>query len=585
MTNDTPIARVGTDSVQPSLRRRTHSDSIQLGQLSFFDELLSIGQFESALPEPTPLPQHSPTAESATQHRGEPLDRDPNESNEDADRPTDAASTQSTNSIVPPLQTHSFDPNPVAASDDLGPSKSKEVDPSGLRKSKEVDASDNQLKPNALQANEAGVNVTVEAPVDTSQVIPIASKDSVQPASADLFDETLSGEASESRGDLLSQVDEQANVLDRVQNPSASSDSTEDERDTDTPDNAESIKGPRDARGKGKFEISDLTPVDEHSDANDAGQALPRNKRAERLAKQASEKEPSERDSNNASEDSPLLDAISRPGIEDPETPSSSQSGTQSTSSVVPPLAPSISPPIGSFLPVPTVSLPMTGTGAESGSGTRALAEARSTNAPSSMRLDTNTGSSGGAGATQANGPGRSDSYRSEAVRGNSGTQISAYQEAKLVQRVLRGVEQLANGGGQVRLRLHPPELGSLQMSMRMEAGQVFAKLEVENTTARDALLNNVQTLKDRMAEQGMKVAAFEVEVSTDSSGSGISNSNGHNASGHGNESRWENASSRFAQQNRNRLNAEPASPEAISSSRKNGSTWTRTNGSLDLKV
>lgn len=113
-----------------------------------------------------------------------------------------------------------------------------------------------------------------------------------------------------------------------------------------------------------------------------------------------------------------------------------------------------------------------------------------------------------------------------------------------------------------------------------MEAGQVFAKLEVENSTARDALLNNVQTLKDRMAEQGMNVAAFEVEVSTDSSGSGMSGSNMQRDGGSDSQSRWDNANSRFAQQNSNRLSAEPGPAD-----RMPGTAWTRNHGSLDLTV
>jgi flagellar hook-length control protein FliK len=113
-----------------------------------------------------------------------------------------------------------------------------------------------------------------------------------------------------------------------------------------------------------------------------------------------------------------------------------------------------------------------------------------------------------------------------------------------------------------------------------MEGGQVFAKLEVENTTARDALLNNVQTLKDRMADQGMNVAAFEVEVSTDSAGSGLGSSSSQADGGASNQSRWENTASRFAQQNSNRLPTEPTPSE-----RKPTAGWTRTNGSLDLTV
>ena len=148
-----------------------------------------------------------------------------------------------------------------------------------------------------------------------------------------------------------------------------------------------------------------------------------------------------------------------------------------------------------------------------------------------------------------------------------------------MVQRVLRGVEQLANGGGQVRLRLHPAELGSLQISLRVEAGLVSAKLEVENATARDALLSNVQTLKDRLAEQGIKVGSFEVEVSTDSNGSGTANSNFQSDGGSSGQSYRDNASSRFAQQNSNRLPTDPAQPE------RTPPLWVRNTGSLDLTV
>jgi len=129
-------------------------------------------------------------------------------------------------------------------------------------------------------------------------------------------------------------------------------------------------------------------------------------------------------------------------------------------------------------------------------------------------------------------------------------------------------------------LRLHPAELGSLQISLKVEAGLVSAKLEVENATARDALLSNVQTLKDRLAEQGIKVGSFEVEVSTDSSGSGTSNSNFQSDGGSSGQSYRDNATSRFAQQNSNRLPI-----DAVPSERKPPAVWTRNNGSLDLTV
>jgi len=167
---------------------------------------------------------------------------------------------------------------------------------------------------------------------------------------------------------------------------------------------------------------------------------------------------------------------------------------------------------------------------------------------------------------------------KGETVRGATGSSISPYQETKLVQRVLRGLEQLGDGGGQVRLRLHPPELGTLQLTLRMEGGQMQARMEVENSLAKDALLNNVQTLKDRLSEQGMQIESFDVQVSSDAGGSNGSNLD--RQGGFGSDSRWNNAQSRFAQINNNRLSSdEPIAEKAPQQA------WTRNHGSLDLTV
>ena len=171
-------------------------------------------------------------------------------------------------------------------------------------------------------------------------------------------------------------------------------------------------------------------------------------------------------------------------------------------------------------------------------------------------------------------------SGKPEVARTASGSSISPYQEVKLVQRVLRGLEQLGDGGGQVKLRLHPPELGTLQLTLRMESGQMFARMEVETPAARDALLNNVQTLKDRLADQGMEIQSFEVQVTTDSTSSGSNGSNMQQNGGFNSDSRWEQATSRFAQMNNNRL-----SSEATPAERSPQQAWTRTNGSIDLTV
>jgi flagellar hook-length control protein FliK len=169
------------------------------------------------------------------------------------------------------------------------------------------------------------------------------------------------------------------------------------------------------------------------------------------------------------------------------------------------------------------------------------------------------------------------------ATAGSTGTRMTQYQETKLVQRVLRGMEQLSNGGGQVRLRLHPPELGSLQMSLRIEGNTVFAEMKVETTAARDALMKNLPVLKDRLAEQGMQVQHFEVQTDSNFDGG---NSQGGNfspnsqSSQNGNDTNSNRANSRYVSELQNRLPNQEigGGPETIR-------RWTRTLGQLDFEA
>ncbi|MFN7291150.1 MAG: flagellar hook-length control protein FliK [Pirellula sp.] len=179
-------------------------------------------------------------------------------------------------------------------------------------------------------------------------------------------------------------------------------------------------------------------------------------------------------------------------------------------------------------------------------------------------------------------GSGRGDSSASSSTgtgraEGSTGSSsLSRFQQNKLVQRVLNGLEQLSSGGGQVKLRLHPPELGTLQMTLKIEANVMSAHLEVENSLAKDALLNNLQGLRDRLSEQGMSIDRFEVEVRTDSQ-SGTSSSSGESESNR--QSRRDQPESRYAIYNENRLIGDTVDEGKPSVS------WFRTTGKLDLSV
>ncbi len=90
---------------------------------------------------------------------------------------------------------------------------------------------------------------------------------------------------------------------------------------------------------------------------------------------------------------------------------------------------------------------------------------------------------------------------------------LTQAERARLVQRVSRSFARLGPTGGQINIRLHPPQLGSLNVQVRMEGRSMTAKLLTESNAARDAILESLPILRGRLAEQGFEIASFQVEV------------------------------------------------------------------------
>jgi flagellar hook-length control protein FliK len=95
----------------------------------------------------------------------------------------------------------------------------------------------------------------------------------------------------------------------------------------------------------------------------------------------------------------------------------------------------------------------------------------------------------------------------------------SEVERVRFVQRVARAFQSVGDQGGTIRLRLSPPELGSVRMEIRMDHGQMSAHLEAETPEAQSMLLNNLPALRDRLAQQDITVASFDVGLMGQTSG------------------------------------------------------------------
>jgi flagellar hook-length control protein FliK len=93
-------------------------------------------------------------------------------------------------------------------------------------------------------------------------------------------------------------------------------------------------------------------------------------------------------------------------------------------------------------------------------------------------------------------------------------------ERVRFVQRVARAFQAAGEQGGKVTLRLNPPELGSVRLEVTIRDGVLRAHLEAETTAARQALLENLPALRERLAEQDVKIERFDVDLRDNGSGS-----------------------------------------------------------------
>lgn len=96
-------------------------------------------------------------------------------------------------------------------------------------------------------------------------------------------------------------------------------------------------------------------------------------------------------------------------------------------------------------------------------------------------------------------------------------TRSQPVDAARFVSRVSRAFEAAQDrGGGPIQIRLSPPELGSLSVRLEVKDGVLTASLETETQAARNVLLDNLPALRERLAEQQIRVEQFDVDVRDD---------------------------------------------------------------------
>jgi len=90
---------------------------------------------------------------------------------------------------------------------------------------------------------------------------------------------------------------------------------------------------------------------------------------------------------------------------------------------------------------------------------------------------------------------------------------VPTADRARFVNRVGGAIRAAQNRDGEIRLQLRPAELGSLRIEIAVKQGVLTAHLEAETSAARTILLDNLPALRERLAEQEIRIEKFDVDV------------------------------------------------------------------------
>lgn len=103
--------------------------------------------------------------------------------------------------------------------------------------------------------------------------------------------------------------------------------------------------------------------------------------------------------------------------------------------------------------------------------------------------------------------------------RTDGANEMPRVDPARFVGRVAKAFHTAQERGGSLQLRLSPPELGAMRLELTVKDGVMTAALETETNAARRVLLEHLPALRDRLAEQNIRIERFDVDVRREGSG------------------------------------------------------------------
>ncbi len=136
------------------------------------------------------------------------------------------------------------------------------------------------------------------------------------------------------------------------------------------------------------------------------------------------------------------------------------------------------------------------------------------THSTAGLNATTASRSTNPAAATNPIGSAGSDSKSGNATKTSTGVDTtSAIERAKLIQRISRGFQHLGGGAGQIRMRLSPDHLGSVQLQMNVRDGGLSGRMTTQSDAATQLLREQLPQLRSALESQGIRLDHLEIET------------------------------------------------------------------------
>jgi flagellar hook-length control protein FliK len=79
--------------------------------------------------------------------------------------------------------------------------------------------------------------------------------------------------------------------------------------------------------------------------------------------------------------------------------------------------------------------------------------------------------------------------------------------------RLASAMQSAGHDGRAMRIRLHPPELGALQIEVSLRDGVMSARLDVQSVAVQHAILDSLSLLREALAHQGTQIDRIDVQI------------------------------------------------------------------------